>query len=212
MTRNVTLVCGFLLFILLPSDRRPLFGQDAGVANRPCLVCRGDDQAKMMKLQHEGRWVHVCNGMCHEKWLKDPDTFFTALQSQSALFGEEQILPERMHFGWFYFGVYILAGLLCGALCSFMAVSRGKAGLPWLLAGILVNVLAVLYIALVVKSPVLQNAPDGMGKIPSTPNPVICPECQNENHPSASNCLQCGHALIPTAEGEIKAVGKPSPG
>ena len=212
MNANRIVVVPGLLALAFLLNGRLVQGQEAtrGVTppadKRPCLVCGGAYHEEMEIIQYQGRWVFLCEGPCRQAWEADPDLFFAQLQGQGALFGEEQVIPGQIHYGWFYFGLYVLAGLVCGALCSYMAISRGMAATGWLAAGLLLNVIALLILAVFVKKPLLENIPKGARKIPATANPVLCPECKGENHPSAERCAQCGHALTPTVKAETNVI------
>lgn len=201
-----------LLALAVPRNDRFVCGQDAPgdsasrVAKRPCLVCGGAYREGMDVVQYKGRPVYLCSGLCRQAWDANPDQFFVKRQSQSALFGEEQVVSGQVHYGWFYFGLYVLAGLVCGAFCSYMAVSRGLAASGWLMGGLLFNVLAVLILAAFVKTPVLRDIPRGARKIPATANPIRCPECNGENHPSADHCVHCSHTLTPTTKAETNVI------
>ncbi len=178
-------------------------GATSATAN--CIACNKPVGPAGIQLQHRGRQVHVHAGVCHEHWEADRDALFTPLQARGALFDEEAMPATTGDYGWLYFGLYVLAGLLAGALCAFIAISRGRAGLPWFAAGLFLNVVAVV---LVLTRPRLDtNAlpagiPRGFAKVPLTHTPTPCPQCGETNHPSASRCAGCGADLQPTATAE----------
>lgn len=57
---------------------------------------------------------------------------------------------------------------------------------------------------LVLKSRGAAALPAGLGKIPATKQPVLCPMCGGENHPAARGCLHCGGTLTPLESSEAE--------
>ncbi len=111
--------------------------------------------------------------------------------------------------GWLVFGLYVLAGLLAGAVCSYVALDRGLPAWGWFFAGLAANVVAVAAVMTRGRAAGATGGPAGSGlskpgmtKIPTTPSPVACGHCGERNHPAASACASCGHALEPAFEPE----------
>ncbi len=172
-----------------------------------CLVCgelvHGDE---VVELRYKGRRFYVAT-----KWLaelrKDPDRYFNKLQPRSALFDEEAYQTAApTPAGWLYFGLYVLVGLLCAAVCGYLAVNRGLRPIPWFLAGLVGNVLGVLALLCLGSgdpATAVAGIPKGLAKVPTTHNPRPCTSCAHLNHPSAAACAQCGQLLQPTAQSEV---------
>ena len=174
---------------------------------RDCIVCSGPTGAEAEMEQFKGRWVAVCPGKCSEDWRANPDEFFLKMQSRGALFDENATAtPEqKANNGWLYFGLYVLTGLIFGAMCAYLAVTQGHGVMGWFFAGLFLNVVGL--IAILIKgqgdlSKFPAGVPAGFAKVPLTYTPVACPGCGGENHPSASICSRCGAGLEPTVVAE----------
>lgn len=168
-----------------------------------CLVCsQAIDGEMALVIRYKGRIFHVKESMLDEL-RRDPDGYFRKLQARSGLFDEEAIGAEPPRTGWLAAGVYVVIGLVCGAVCAGMALARSRRTLPWFFAGLFGNVLAVVAVA--VAGPAGDGArvlPSGLAKIPSTRAPVPCPGCGAENHPAAEACTSCGASLVPAVAPE----------
>lgn len=141
-----------------------------------------------------------------EIFLDDGDRFFSKFEPKGALFTEDLNLPERLSMKWFIFGIYVLLGLIFGAVTSHCAVGKGLKPIPWFFTGFFLSVVG--YIAVAVKKPEAGGTvPGGLGKVPLTVNPSVCQGCGSENHPSAKSCSNCGGALSPTSTSEVDRVG-----
>ncbi len=178
-----------------------------------CLVCgKLIHDGEVLELRYKGRRFYVAAAML-EDLLKDPDRYFHKLQARSALFDEEAYRKAApMASGWLYFGFYVLAGLVCAAVCGYLAVSRGLAPIPWFFAGLVGNVVAVL--VLLVMAPKTDPAaavagiPDGLAKVPTTREPLACASCGHLNHPSAVACSHCDQPMQPLAQSEMARLGE----
>lgn len=181
-------------------------GPEVGATVFTCIACNMPIGAAAVHLQHRGRQVHLHEGLCLDHWHDSADLLFAKLQARGALFDESALLETASSNAWLYFGLYVVAGLVAGALCAYVAISRGRAGLPWFVAGLLGNVAAVVMI--LTRSPVAtgtlpEKIPPGLRKVPLTHSPVPCPDCSHPNHPAAHRCAGCGVALQPTATAEV---------
>ena len=145
----------------------------------------------------------------------DPDAYFRRLQARSGLFDEAAMEGPAMHRGWLWAGIYVAVGLVFGALCASLALGRGRRPLPWLVAGLLGNVvaLAVLLARTPAADGVTGTGPAGslgpLGRIAATRAPRECPRCGAPNHPAASACSSCGAALEPLALSEAERADLP---
>lgn len=178
-------------------DRRPGDGEQ-------CLVCSlAIEGETVVAVRYKGRLFHVKESML-EELRRDPDAYFRKLQARSGLFDEEAVGPRPPRTGWMAVGLYVVAGLVCGALSFGLALRRSRRALPWFFAGLAGNVLALG--ALVLAGPGADGSralPAGLAKIPSTRAPLPCPGCGAPNHPAAEACTSCGAALAPAVEAEI---------
>ncbi len=116
---------------------------------------------------------------------------------------------QQITTGWFFFGLYVLAGLIFSALCAHHAFHAGQNPIQWLMAGLFLNVVA--YGILLtrprheVTAPV--GIPRGLRKISATYLPEPCPKCGTENHPTARSCAGCGATLSPKMTSEVARAG-----
>jgi hypothetical protein len=183
-------------------DRRPGRGE-------ACLVCGqrifGEE---VVEIRYRGRTFHVAAPMVAE-FEADPEAYFRRLQARAALFDESAVEARPVASGWLIVGLYILIGLVAGALCAYLAVGKALSPLPWFFAGLAGNVVALL--ALLARpagdaSALPAGVPPGLAKVATTREPVRCPVCGASNHPSAAACANCGSALVPTVQAETARV------
>lgn len=217
-------VRGFCLaaaFLALPLLAAPEMGA-AGGAGQPeieilgeapgqgeqCLVCRQPIHgATVVTVRYKGRVFHVKAAMLDELEA-DPESHFRVLQAHSALFDEDAmegtIGAAAGGRGWLYFGLYVLAGLLFGAVSGGVAVARGHRPLRWFFAGLVVNVVALG--ALLARPRGAEGGPEGLpaglAKVALTRSPRRCPHCGAPNHPAARTCSGCSGRLRAAAEAE----------
>lgn len=144
-----------------------------------------------------------------EIFLENPDTYFSALQPKGALFAEDIIRPKRISLGWFFFGAYVLVGLIFGALCAHEAIMRGLPPHRCFFYGLLINVFGYLLIRME-RADGAPDIPSGLVKVPLTSRPNPCPYCGHQNHPTARRCSGCGADLVPKKISETKKAGIPS--
>ena len=171
-----------------------------------CMACGKSIGADRLEVQHRGRRVHLHDGVCLGHWEKNRDVLFANLQARGALFDESAIPPATTSNAWLFFGLYVLIGLVCGAACAYVAISRGRPGLPWFTAGLILNVPILLFALVCPREQMLMlpdGIPPGLRKVPLTRAPVPCPNCRATNHPAADHCPGCGASLQPTATGEV---------
>ncbi len=176
-------------------ERRPGEGER-------CIVCRtranGDE---VVEIRYKGRTFHV-KSMMFEEFAQSPDVFFRDLQARGALFDERAMEKQRYSTLWLWFGVYVLLGLVCAAVCGALAVGRGLAPIPWFFAGLAGNVAALFVLFVTGKRSPDAPTSSRLTKIPTTHAPVACGQCSAANHPSATACSGCGETLRPAYEAE----------
>jgi len=136
-------------------------------------------------------------------FLDSRDKYFSKFEPKGALFTEDITLSERLSMGWFVFGIYVLIGLVFGAITSHCAVEKGLKPVPWFLSGFFLNIFGYIVVA-VKRSEAHGEIPKGFGKIPLTVEPNVCRGCGHENHPSAKSCSSCSTALNPRTTSEIE--------
>ena len=110
-----------------------------------------------------------------------------------------------MHDAYFILGLWVLLGLLFGALTANRAVMIRRSPAAWFVAGFLTLFAAYLYLRLTTGS-LSENR--HMTKLPVTRDPAACSSCAKLNHPSARICLACGARLEPIVESEVGGQGE----
>jgi hypothetical protein len=110
---------------------------------------------------------------------------------------------------WFFAGLYVLAGLVFGALAAQRALNTGYGAMGWFAIAFALTLPGYLYLLTRPRRDVFAPAgvPRGLGKIARTYSPQACPACGAENHPSASACSTCGGALRPQIASELERAG-----
>lgn len=191
-------------------------------ADARCVACGGpaNGNAKL----HVGRPVPICSEPCAEHFALHTDELFARFQVRGALFDETSTVARNsaaigrsLFSGWFWFGCYVVIGLIGSAWSAYLALSKGLEPLPWLWRGLAFNLVAVVIVAL---KPAIAGAaageagavPAGLAKIPLTSSPIACPQCGGPNHPSARRCVACGRALKAAGESEsVRAMKSKGP-
>jgi hypothetical protein len=110
---------------------------------------------------------------------------------------------------WFFAGLYVLAGLVFGALAAHRALNSGYGAVRWFFVGFLLTLPGYLYLLTRPKREVAAPAgvPPGLKKIAATYSPVACVACGTENHPSAAECSGCKKKLEPRIASEVARAG-----
>ena len=178
-----------------------------------CLACDSEIGESDFVLLHRGRRVPMHVGACEAHWDADPLPIFAKLQAKGALFQEAEHAAEHAgvsHSPWFWFGVYVLAGLISSAASAYVAVNRAQPPLAWFFAGLAGNVAALVVLLFIIPrgDPSLLPAgvPVGLAKVPRTRAPRACEGCGAESHPSASKCGGCGASMVPLMPSEVQSV------
>ena len=207
---------GLALFFVVS---RTLVGQETGRdiarcavvkprAGETCIVCDKAIGAKDRVYEVEGQRVPVHRGVCEAAFAAYPERFLARLKPRGAFLGAEPNLTPHIWWGWFAFGIYVLLGLVFGALCASRAVNHALRPWPWFLAGFFLNLFG--FLALVTRpagDSSMAGLPRGLVKVPTTSSPRACPRCGSMNHPSATSCIGCGNKIEPLVISEVIRVG-----
>ena len=186
---------------ILTRQVRPNPGETCVVCNKPI----GPDDVVYLV---DGQRVPVHRGDCDNRLHASPAKFLGKLKPRGA-FLDASSLNAQASYAWLYFGFYVLAGLIFGALAAHRAFHVGRRPLVWLVLTLAGNLPAYAVLLALPKCQVraLAGIPPGLGKIASTYSPQACPKCGTENHPSARQCSGCGAKLNPTMESETARAG-----
>jgi len=172
---------------------------------RWCIVCEAEAAPGAITETWRGRRVTLCNEQCRAAFLERREELFASLQARGALFDEKATSERALFSGWFWLGIWALAGLICGAVAVYVAIGKGLAPLPWLLGALAFNGIALILLAARPRgdlSRLPQGVPAGLRKIPTTHAPAACAKCGRENHPSARVCARCGAPMEARIESE----------
>jgi hypothetical protein len=201
------------VWLAISSGRRANAQEPVALAAGHCVACghATDAVSTSRPIDHRGRRVAACSEPCAERFAADPDALFARFETRGAWFDEPAAARRpgggsappltQLLSGWFWFGAWIVLGLIGAAWSAYLALSKGLAPLPWLLRGLAFNLLAVLAVAL--KRPVAVAQP-GLAKIATTAAPVDCRECGGPNHPAARRCVGCGAPIETGVESEAR--------
>ncbi len=174
-----------------------------------CLVCGLpilDTNAVFVR--YKGRLFAVTEKLMDD-FAADPDLYFSQLQVLGALFDERAPGETALHQFWLFLGLYVLAGLVAGGACGYLAVCKGLPPVRWFFAGLVVNVAALAALLCMHKSrdfAAPAGIPAGLCKVPTTYAPAYCPHCGAENHPACRACSGCGAAMQPSVTAETDRI------
>lgn len=173
-----------------------------------CLVCGNPISSHDVTYLVQGQRVPLHKKNCFGIFSAQPLRWLAKLKPHGA-FLDASAAKVGLSANWFLFGLYVLVGLLFGALAAHRALHVGRNPLVWLGVGILANLPGYLALLMLPKQSVNAPAgiPGGLGKIAATYAPENCPACGWENHPSASKCGNCGASLAPKTVSEVAQAG-----
>ncbi|MCZ6543881.1 MAG: hypothetical protein O6768_09465 [Planctomycetota bacterium] len=174
-----------------------------------CLVCGLPIRdANAVFVRYKGRLFAVTEKLMDD-FAGDPDRYFSQLQVLGALFDERAPAATPPHQFWLFLGLYVLAGLVAGGACGYLAVCKGLPPVRWFFGGLVVNVAAIAALLCMHKSrdfAAPAGIPAGLCKVPTTYAPVYCPHCGAENHPATGACSDCGAAMQPSVTAETDRI------
>ncbi len=172
-----------------------------------CIVCGkpiGKDDVVYLV---NGRRVPLHANVCYARFAADPWKYLALVSPHGAFLGsggEE----AGVSLGWFFFGLYVLVGLLFAALSAQAAVNRGLQPVRWFIAGLALNAVGYLLLLLRTKVPAESLAARSIHHAPVTRSPRACPKCGEPVHPSARRCPNCGAELEPQVASEVQKAGR----
>src|SRR5262249_49963609 len=110
-----------------------------------CVVCNNRVSGKDACYLSGGQEVVVHAADCCEgEFLRHPAKYLASLRPNDILFA---VWPRSsMATSWFWFGLYVLAGLLFGGLSAHRALATGRGPLAWFLAGFFFSIVAYGYL------------------------------------------------------------------
>ena len=194
-------------------DRLVIDGREVGhrVESRDgenCATCGKPVTKHDVTYMVEGQRVAVHKGLCLGALSAKPVEWLSKLKPRGALI-DATAAQVGLSSGWLFFGIYILLGLIFGALAAHRAFSVGRDPLTWLAVGFVTNVIGYAVLLALPRREVraLAGVPAGLGKVASTYSPEACPACGAENHPSAHVCSGCGATLKPRIVSEVQRAG-----
>jgi YHS domain-containing protein len=132
----------------------------------------------------QGRRYYMDSNACLQRFMSDPETFAKWIEPRAGLVSAPR--TDRPSYSpWvLYVSLLIVAGLVSGAVTSYVAVQKGLGGLTWFALGFVLNVVAIVMVFFCRRRETLFQT-KGLCKTPQTHAPIPCPSCGNANHPSA---------------------------
>ena len=195
----------------LPGRELIVFGKPIGKAVEPrardiCIVCKKRIGTKGVVYLVNGQRLPLHVVDCYDVFEKNPQKFLAVLQPRGAFLntGTEETHPSVW---WFLGGLYVLVGLVFGALCANRALSAGLNSVEWFKTGLLLNAFGYLILLRRARQAGAPAVPEGLGKAAITYAPVPCWQCGTLNHPAADKCIECGNKLQSTVSSEVNKAG-----
>jgi hypothetical protein len=185
-------------------DGAPVGSAVAPHAGEICMICNKPITKGDLTYLVHGQRVAVHQIVCNGQLRANPSIVLAGLRPRGAFLGAE-IGEPRLAGKWFAFGVYVLLGLIFGALCAQRALLAGRNSALWFLAGLAFNVVGYAALRSLPQRAFSPPAgiPGGLDKIAVTYSPAACPKCNHTIHPAAASCPACGVALNPRAVSEV---------
>ena len=173
-----------------------------------CMLCNHPVDEHDSVYLVNGQRVPLHNNEITPANVSRLQSLLAQLRPRGAFLGADPT-QVRISEAWFWFGLYMLVGLLFAAVCAHQALHKGYNPIQWLMAGLFLNIVAYAALLTRPKLEVLAPAgiPDGLGKISLTYAPEACGKCGAENHPSATSCAACGAKLTPKTSSEVVRAG-----
>jgi len=191
----------------------PAFGADALETPVACLVCDTVHTEAGYQVEYRNRTFPLCSQKCYDEYrlaettgTLDPIT--SRIEPRSMLFQQDSNPRSRLSKVYFGLGLFVLAGLVCGGLSSYVAIQKGMSPPMWFLAGLFLNVFGLLVVTFRPPRKTRFSA-RGRPKMPLTHDEAICPECGHANHPSAGRCIECEVTLTPSTPSEVDITRTP---
>jgi hypothetical protein len=174
-----------------------------------CIVCNRPLEAIDMAYEVRGQRVPVHVQGCDEALRAHPQKYLALLNPLGGAFLGTDTQQPRPSKVWLIAGLYVLLGLIFGAICAHRSLHTGYSPAWGFLLGFLLNLPGYIYVLTRPKREVVAPAgvPAGLRKISATYAPQPCPKCGAENHPAAVQCLSCGASLTPQVTSEVERVG-----
>ena len=200
------------IVLSFPTEGDADYKKVAPKKNERCIICDVPLTEEDFALMVRGRRVPLKAAM-FDSFMNNQEKYFSKLQPKSALFQENMDAPAGVaqggvSMGWFWFGVYVLVGLIFGGMTAYTAVAKGLSAVPHFFIGFFLPVIGFAYVMSRPSSVKKGEIPDGLVKVPTTSAPEQCPKCNYTNHPSATACAGCGAELQPEIASEVSKVLK----
>jgi hypothetical protein len=191
----------------------PGFAAEALDSAEACLVCGTVHTEAGYRIEYRDQSFPLCSQKCYDEYrlaerTGNLDPITDRIEPRSALIHQDSNPRSRLSNAYFGLGLFILAGLVCGGLSSYVAIQKGMSPPLWFLAGLVLNVFGLLVVTFRAPNETRLSA-RGRPKMPLTHDEAICPECGHANHPSAGRCIECKAALTPGVPSEVDLARDP---
>jgi len=143
-----------------------------------CIVCDVKLDEKGFAFIYHGQRVSIDYDHLVE-FLENPVKYLKKGNSRNKVARENIFQKPALEFGWVMFIVWIFIGGISAAVCSRLALRKGLPRKKWIVIGLVVNIIGVLFILTKFK----QNDRDvcHICKMPKKPSEIICSVCENSN-------------------------------
>ncbi len=180
-----------------------------------CLVCGHTHSSTDHVVDYKGRKLPLCSPDCEAHYANATregklDAITAKIEPRSALFQADSqrhplVAKDQLNKRYFWFGYFIVVGLICGGIAAYLAVQKGLSAGRHFAIGLIFNIPGVAFTLLSRgRTTPFQSA--GLTKVPVTHSERRC-QCGHANHPAACMCSNCGNVLTPRAETEVARVG-----
>ena len=151
----------------------------------------------------QGRRYYMESDACVQMFMAEPEKYARRIEPRAALYSTPRV-DRPSYSPWvLYISLFVVAGLVSGAVTSYVAVQKGLGGRNWFLLGLLLNGVAVVMVFFCRGREMLFQT-RGLCKTPQTHAPVVCQHCSKANHPSAVRCSGCGKDLDPKVQSDVE--------
>ena len=176
-----------------------------------CLVCDKLHNNSRNIVLYKGMDIPLCSDGCESHYLAYKergklDTLTAKIEPRSMLFQEDSNINRDLQKSFFWFGCYVLIGLIFGGAAAYLAVQKGQNAWFGFIMGLILNVIGLAVIVVSPKKNEMFRS-EGLTKVPRTRDEVVCGTCGETLHPAAKKCSGCGKRIESKIVSEVELIG-----